>query len=90
MLTSVTSYSAPNGAMFALKQATPTEKLLALRLKSGIYKYEDGDLHKRCSRCKEHWPADSEFFYAASGSDGLGDWCKACYIENRYPNGRAA
>lgn len=90
MIAQSTVYAAPNGAAYTLKVATPTEKLLALRLKSGAYKYEDGELFKRCSRCRDHWPADSEFFYSTKGSDGLNDWCKACYHENRYPNGRAA
>jgi hypothetical protein len=88
--TQTANYSAPNGAAYAFKVAAPTEKLLALRLKSGIYKYEDGELFKRCSRCKEHWPADSEFFYSVKTGDGLNDWCKACYQEWRYPNGRSA
>jgi hypothetical protein len=81
-------YSALNGATVPLKIATPTEKLLTLRLRSGIYRYEEGDLLKRCSRCKEHWPADSEFFYSVRLGDGLHQWCKACYQENRYPDGR--
>lgn len=37
-----------------------------------------------CSRCREWWPADGEFFYTSSGTrDGLHDWCKACYREWR-------
>jgi hypothetical protein len=41
----------------------------------------DGDIEKRCGKCKEWWPADTEFFYPkASTSGGLHDWCKACYI----------
>ena len=32
---------------------------------------------------------DTEFFYKASGRpDQLHPWCKACYTEHRYPNGR--
>jgi hypothetical protein len=71
-----------------LKRAAPDERLLALRLQKGSYKFDCGEMHKRCSRCKEYWPADSEFFYSAATRDGLNDWCKACYIENRYPTGR--
>lgn len=72
----------------AIKAAQPSVKILALRLKSGIYKMEPDGLYKRCARCKDYWPADSEFFYAAQSPDGLNSWCKACYIENRYPQGR--
>lgn len=89
-MSNLISYEAPNGASYTLKNAQPTEKLLALRLKSGIYRYEDDELLKRCPRCKEHWPADSEFFYSTRSGDGLSDWCKACYQENRYPTGRTA
>lgn len=37
---------------------------------------------KRCNKCDEHWPADTEFFYRQAGRpDGLGSICKACYAE---------
>ncbi|MFA5824781.1 MAG: hypothetical protein WC825_02280 [Gallionellaceae bacterium] len=69
--------------------AAPSERLKALRFKRGTYRLgEDGELEKRCTKCREYWPADSEFFYAASTGDGLNDCCKACYIENRYPESR--
>lgn len=84
------NYAATNGVEHTLKLADPTAKLLAIRLRSGIYRFEDGQLQKRCSRCKEHWPADTEFFYAAKDGDGLYQWCKACYQEWRYPKGRSA
>lgn len=42
------------------------------------------DLLKHCSRCKEDWPADAEFFYADSTSkDGLFYCCKACHAQLR-------
>lgn len=45
-----------------------------------------GELEKACSSCKEFWPADTEFFYPQSSArDGLHTWCKACYLEWRYP-----
>lgn len=73
----------------ALVKAKPTPKLLDSRLKRGVYAYFDGELHKRCSKCREYWPADSQFFYAsASKDDGLICWCKACYIDWRWPLGR--
>jgi RNase P subunit RPR2 len=49
---------------------------------------EDCDLEKYCSGCQEWWPADTEFFYSA-GDGKLGNICKACYLEKRYPNGRS-
>lgn len=39
----------------------------------------------RCSKCREWWPADSEFFYQQA--DGCPhSWCIACYTAWR--NGR--
>lgn len=69
--------------------ANCSPELLARRLLSGLFRMEDDGLYKRCSRCKDYWPADSEFFYSNHGTpDGLNPWCKACYLENRYPEGR--
>lgn len=75
-----------------IKTAHPTESLKALRLKRQVYRFsEDGDLEKRCNKCNEYWPADTEFFYSNEGKgDGLSGYCKACYIENRYPTGRGS
>lgn len=37
---------------------------------------------KFCTRCREWWPADPEFFYPAkAGAAGLFYCCKACYRE---------
>lgn len=42
------------------------------------------DLEKRCTRCGESWPADTEFFPRDAGrKDGLNAWCKACWSEHR-------
>lgn len=69
--------------------ACPTPKLMQKRLASGAYQHGEEGLEKRCSKCREYWPADSEFFYASRGEpDGLIHTCKACYQENRYPSGR--
>jgi len=69
--------------------ACPSPKLKAKRLASGVYREGEGGLEKRCGRCREYWPADSEFFYASRAElDGLNWSCKACYMENRYPEGR--
>lgn len=68
----------------AYKQAAPDAAILARRIKSGVYAYFDGVLHKRCLVCKEHWPADTEFFYnSAAHHDGIGDTCRACSCERR-------
>lgn len=49
----------------------------------GRYALTSIGLERRCSRCKEMWPADTEFFFAfhAPSSDGLASHCKACYRE---------
>jgi hypothetical protein len=58
--------------------------LLKIRLNSGKAIFSTVGLEKRCSRCCDYWPADSEFFYTVpSKADGLNDWCKACCNENR-------
>lgn len=37
-------------------------------------------VQRRCSRCREWWPADPEFFYHDT-PDRLHSWCKACWAE---------
>lgn len=64
----------------------PTEKEMSNRLKSGIYVLTEIGLQQSCSRCKELWPADTEFFFASLNS-GINRWCRACYMEWRYPEG---
>lgn len=72
-----------------LVRAHCAPELMQKRFKRGIYRMDDDGLYKRCSRCKDYWPADSEFFFSSTyESDGLIAWCKACYLENRYPDGR--
>lgn len=39
---------------------------------------------KRCTKCGEYWPADTEFFYRGNGKDGLHTWCKACVNDETY------
>jgi RNase P subunit RPR2 len=43
----------------------------------------------QCIKCLEWWPADKEFFFTNSGHGKLMARCKACYTEDRYPNGRS-
>lgn len=66
------------------------EKTLARWLKRGIYRISEvGEVERQCQHCKEYFPPDSEFFYMnKTAPDGLHRWCKACYIECRWPNGR--
>ena len=61
-------------------------ELRASRLASGKYQYDDdGQLEKRCSRCREYWPADSEFFYKGDGDgDGLHCMCISCNVESLH------
>lgn len=69
--------------------ANPSPEVLQRRMLKGIYRVEPDGLYKRCPRCSEYWPADTEFFYSAKREpDGLNIWCKACYIEWRWPGGR--
>lgn len=69
--------------------AHPSPKLLIKGLKNGKYRTDFDGLYKRCCRCRDYWPADSEFYYANKNMpDGLSGFCKACYLERRYPNGR--
>lgn len=60
-------------------------RLLARRLESGKYRRSpEGDLEKRCSKCREYFPATLEFFYREyKDHDTLYAWCKACYCAYR-------
>ncbi len=37
-------------------------------------------VEKRCSKCKDEWPATPDFFHRNKGK--LHSWCKACYSED--------
>lgn len=66
--------------VFASTKTSPG--LLSRRLTSGVFLETDLGLEKRCSKCREYWPADNTAFYVCSKApDGLYDWCKACYLE---------
>lgn len=46
---------------------------------------------KMCTKCREWWPADLEFFYAdPKGVGGLFLYCKACYMDHIRPPARRA
>lgn len=75
-----------------IKPANFSYKQFTRHIKSGKYRHaEDGSLERHCNKCDEYWPADSEFFFSAgSKGDGLTNWCKACYVEWRFPESRGA
>lgn len=67
------------------KPAHPTAQLLARRLANGKYRYDEhGQLERRCSCCKEYWPADTQFFTVHKDGDGLHSTCKACRADTRH------
>lgn len=60
------------------------DSLTALRLQRKSVKFGDAGREKRCGKCGDFWPADTEFFYPSmSQSDGLHCWCKDCYANWR-------
>lgn len=62
----------------------PTRSCMRLRLQKGTYALTSIGLESRCSRCRETWPADTEFFHSQPGSaTGLSSICKACRSEWR-------
>lgn len=81
-----------NLSTFNFIQTTPiclSDAVLLRRIKSGKMRIDaTGCIEKRCAKCRDYWPADLEFFYSATTVDGLNEWCKACYIEHRWPQGR--
>ncbi len=59
-----------------------TDKQVSRWLKNGRVIFSIAGREKRCSKCAEYWPADTEFFHPSSlNTDGLNYWCKACYTE---------
>lgn len=63
----------------------PSASLRAKRLTSGKYQLTVIGLEKHCPRCRDYWPADTEFWFGSKTSDGLFSWCRACYCEFRWP-----
>jgi hypothetical protein len=66
-------------------------KFVSTRRLSSPQRYDKKEDYweKYCGKCKEWWPATTEFFYSnKSSSDGLYQWCTACYLEyhrRKYP-----
>jgi len=55
-------------------------KILKIRLNSGKAIISSLGRELKCSKCKEYWPADTQFYHSKPGvKSGLQDWCKACY-----------
>lgn len=75
-----------------IKPAQVSEAALVKGLENGRYQFDlDGTLEKCCSVCKDYWPADTEFFFSnVNCVDGLGNCCKACYVERRFPHSRGS
>lgn len=48
------------------------------------YQQTQWGLEKRCSKCQEYWPADTEFFSPNNG--GLHAHCKGCQAEKKRVN----
>lgn len=47
---------------------------------------ENGQYKKRCSGCKEHLPANTDYFYrSGSGKHGVGSLCRNCYKKRKPP-----
>ena len=65
--------------------------LVAKRLRSGKCILSEAGLEKLCAKCASYWPMDTEFWFPVrSASDGLHNWCRACYVAQRWPDGRTA
>jgi hypothetical protein len=62
------------------------------RLHGAVWRVTWLGLERRCARCGEFWPADTEFWHPLKRADhiGLHSWCRACYGERKYQAGRAA
>lgn len=58
--------------------------VIAARLEIGRMTFTELGLEKRCSRCSDSFPADTEFFAPKPQSrDGLSDQCKVCQYRRK-------
>jgi hypothetical protein len=57
-----------------------SNKLTGRRVKSGKMIFTDIGREVWCSKCREYWPADTEFFYSNKKYQigSLHEWCKSC------------
>lgn len=67
----------------------PRPELVEHRLQSGKYIRSELGLEKLCAKCDSYWPIDTEYWFPSKTRDGLFGWCRACYMKQRWPNGRA-
>lgn len=52
-------------------------RILRRGLRARRFRYDsDGQLEKRCTKCGDFWPHDTEFFYVHEWA--LSSWCRAC------------
>ena len=70
------------GEVFAAQSPAWPAKEVARLVASGRYRMGEDGLEKRCTKCSEWLPADTEFFYP-SNRGGLHPWCAFCYREDR-------
>lgn len=55
------------------------ESFIEAGVKTGKFKRTELGLEKRCTTCREYWPADSAFFGIKNGR--LDPNCRACLAE---------
>lgn len=62
-----------------------SERVINLRLARGVMRLDEhNSFEKKCCRCDEFWPLDSEFWHSSSrSSDGLSSHCKACEYDRK-------
>lgn len=60
-------------------------RLIELRLASGKCIRTEVGLEKLCRKCGAYWPMDTEFWFPSKTEDGLFNWCRACYVKQRWP-----
>lgn len=53
---------------------------------SSRFRTTDLGAEARCSKCRDWWPADGEFYFMLRGRPH--SWCKACYIADKVAKGR--
>lgn len=60
------------------------DKMTSKKLKSGSVRFTAIGREMKCCRCKEFWPADSEFYSSFSSITlGINRYCKSCMAEKK-------
>lgn len=66
-----------------------TPGAIGMRISTGRFVFTELGLEKRCSTCRDFFPADTEFFFSqTSRPDGLSTYCKACNLDREIKIGR--